>query len=332
MQIKRDHPLPEIILQWRKLNSIVTKTLYPLLAPGQTSGRLFISSVIHTATGRISMHEPNLQNVPRDFEIVIDKKKPGVSTSVSMRLAFVPGRGKVFVSADYCQLELRILAHLAKDSVLCSNLNSSSDVFCTIAATWNQVAESDVTTEQRQWAKQVCYGMIYGMGAKALGEQLEVEEEDAAVFMDSFKNAYPGVKQFLLDTVMQCRKKGYVETLFGRRRYLATICSSNAAVRAQAERQAINSTVQGSAADIAKKGMILIESRLRNGGYTSFKPVASLALHLHDELLYEVHCEHVQEVAHIIRTALENAVSLSVQLPVKMKVGETWGSLQEITL
>ncbi|PNF33561.1 hypothetical protein B7P43_G17150, partial [Cryptotermes secundus] len=231
MKIKQDHPLSGLILQWRKLNALVTKTLYPLLAPGQTSERMFTSSVIHTATGRISMHEPNLQNIPRDFEIVIDETKAEVPISISMRSAFVPGQGKVFVSADYCQLELRLLAHLAKDSILCSVLNSGSDVFRRVSAIWNQISETDVTTEQRQWAKQVCYGMIYGMGAKALGEQLQVEEREAAVFMDSFKNAYPGVKQFLLDTVAHCRKKGYAETLFGRRRYLPTIHSPNAAIR-----------------------------------------------------------------------------------------------------
>ncbi|XP_069676367.1 DNA polymerase theta-like [Periplaneta americana] len=340
LRIKSQHPLPAVILQWRKLNAIVTKTLFPLLTPAQSTARMFTSSVIHTATGRISMHEPNLQNIPRDFDIIIDKTRPEASSkSISMRVAFVPSAGKVFVSADYCQLELRLLAHLAKDDTLCSVLNAGGDVFRKIAASWNFVSESEVTGEQRQWAKQVCYGMIYGMGAKALGEQLEVEEEDAAVFMDTFKNAYPGVKKFLSETVLHCRKEGYIETLFGRRRYLPTIHSSHAAVRAQAERQAVNSTVQGSAADIAKRAMVLVESQLRGAGFSCSnteqtavaQKVASLTLHIHDELLYEVSQNHAIEAAAIIKSALENAVNLSVQLPVKVKVGESWGSLKEIT-
>ncbi|PSN38804.1 hypothetical protein C0J52_07902 [Blattella germanica] len=222
---------------------------------------------------------------------------------------------KVFVSADYSQLELRILAHLAKDSVLSSILNADCDVFRNIAASWNKIDEAQVTNEQRQWAKQVCYGIIYGMGAKALG-----------------------VKKYLLETVELCRREGYVETLLGRRRYLSGIHNPNSAIRAQAERQAVNTTVQGSAADVAKKAMVLVDSQLNSAGFissemgTGNRKEANLVLHIHDELLYEVSRDHLMEAAHIIKEALENAVKLSVKLPVKVKVGESWGSIKEISL
>nr|CAD7579542.1 unnamed protein product [Timema californicum] len=254
-------------------------TVFPLL--NMNAGeRMFGRCLMHTATGRISMHEPNLQNIPRDFDI---SPPEGSDVAVSMRLAFVPSKGNIFVSADYSQLELRLLAHFSGDTVLRSILNSGQDVFTSIAAAWNKIPHTQlanalvvlsstaedreievrisrhskkwktgtvvlkvalelrqshidllrakatvkVTFELRQRAKQICYGMIYGMGARALAEQLEVEESVAVSFMASFNKAYPGVKKFLAETIAKCRRQGYVETLQGRRRYLPAITGSN---------------------------------------------------------------------------------------------------------
>ncbi|XP_063226458.1 DNA polymerase theta-like isoform X2 [Bacillus rossius redtenbacheri] len=333
MRLKGDHPLPGIILQWRKLSSTVTKMVFPLLNTC-VGERMYGCSVTHTATGRISMHEPNLQNIPRDFDI---SSPDGKHIPVSMRLAFVAGEGRSFVSADYSQLELRLLAHFSADPLLCSILNSGHDVFTSIASSWNKIPEAEVLTELRQRAKQICYGMIYGMGTKALAEQMEVDELVAANFVDSFNRAYPGVKQFLQQAVSQCRSAGYVETLRGRRRYLPAISSPNALLRSHAERQAVNSTIQGSAADVAKLAMVRVDGRLREAfpailgqGEDHEQPPARLVLHLHDELLYEVSDAKLREVASIIKTNMEAAVSLSVQLPVKMRAGRSWGSLTDL--
>ncbi|XP_068085196.1 DNA polymerase theta [Anabrus simplex] len=342
-KLKDQHPLPFIILQWRKISAILTKMVFPLLQAG-TSERIFSCCVTHTATGRISMHEPNLQNIPRDFDI---STEDGTLLPVSMRLAFVPKKGRVFVSADYSQLELRLLAHLSGDATLLEILRSGQDVFRSIAASWDKIPESEVTDVLRQRAKQVCYGMVYGIGPKALAEQLDIEEPEAAVFMETFKNAYPGVKKFLQDVVKQCQEKGYIETLFGRRRYLASINHVNPVIRAQAERQAVNSTVQGSAADVAKKGMVLVEANLKaafpNGMIAASNvprlkgakrlraddPIACLVLHVHDELLCEVSSEHLTQVMQIIKSGMEAAADISVPLPVKVKFGPSWGSLRE---
>ncbi|XP_047120493.1 DNA polymerase theta [Schistocerca piceifrons] len=345
LPLKQYHPLPEVILQWRKINTILTKTLYPLLN-SDSAKRIFGCYIPRTATGRISMHEPNMQNIPRDFDV---SGCDGENLSISMRLAFIPKPGNVFLSADYSQLELRILAHLSGDHILLDILNSDKDVFRGIASIWNKIPESEVTDKLRQHAKQVCYGMIYGIGSKALGEQLEVNETQAAEFMETFKRAYPGVRKYVEDTIKKCRAKGYIETLHGRKRFLPAINSPNQIIRAHAERQAVNSTIQGSAADVAKKGMVLVESRLaaslshnpsvvtraqdqRTNKLSVTAPKAELILHLHDELLYEVSKGELQKVAQIVKSGMESAAILSVKLPVKIKTGNSWGSLKDMEI
>jgi len=206
-----------------------------------------------TATGRVTMSEPNLQNIPKDFVIEIasgacENMTPGTtrmtrsrrsvmpssivhlptnSFSVSMRNSFVPFPGGVLVAADYSQLELRIIAHLSGDRKLIDVLNGGGDVFKIIASQWKMVGVDDVTEVQRQQAKQVCYGMIYGIGPQALGEQLGIDENEATVFMESFKAKFTGLRSFLRDAVQVCRQEGYVKTILGRRRYLPAINSTN---------------------------------------------------------------------------------------------------------
>lgn len=378
------HKLPHVLLQWRKLNAAITKVVFPLERAmvehaGLKSKRIYSTCQTFTATGRVSLLEPNVQNVPKDFDIVATKQllekalgseeewsdqsvllSPYVSLlqdsdmvhethSVSLRRAFVAAQGCLIISADYCQLELRILAHLSQDRVLCNLLGpQNKDVFKAVASKWKMKAVDQVTSEERQQAKQICYGILYGIGVKALSEQLCVVEEEASAFMSTFKSTYPGVKKFIDETVLQCRKKGHVVTMGGRRRYLPNINASetgNGFARAAAERQAINSTVQGSAADLVKKAMVNIEHKLEQAfpdnkiplkyrkndlGREYIKEGAHFLLQLHDELIYEVSSDDLIQVAQIIRSSMETACKLRVPTPVKVNIGPSWGELQEM--
>ncbi|XP_044140055.1 DNA polymerase theta isoform X2 [Bufo gargarizans] len=393
-KLKPLHPLPGLILEWKRITNAMTKVVYPLqrekiLCQSLGMERIYPVSQTHTATGRVSFTEPNIQNVPKDFEIemprlvgesppsqaVSTSKQRGVRTLprtlvpveqipqdrgmsffVSMRHAFIPFSGGLIVAADYSQLELRILAHLSRDRRLIHVLNSGSDVFRSIAAEWKMIEPDAVTDSMRQQAKQICYGIIYGMGAKSLGEQMGIGEEDAACYIESFKARYTGIQRFLKETVKNCAARGFVQTILGRRRYLPAIKDANHHARGHAERQAVNTTVQGSAADIVKTATVNIQRQLeqtfpaapKSHGHRLLAPGtgksvrkgnplppsrgAFFILQLHDELLYEAAEDDVIQVAQIIKSKMENAVKLSVTLKVKVKFGPSWGDLQDFDL
>ena len=385
-KIRSLHPLPGIVLEWRRISSTLTKMVFPLFKEAMNhnavgSVRIHPQVHIHTATGRVSLSDPNLQMVPKEFDLgstlpklnldslsvttgadgcellsdsqflAIEVNKQShqsanscsLPSSVCMRNVFVPFPSGVFLAADYSQLELRILAHVSGDVKLRKFLNSDGDVFKMIAGEWLCLLPAEVTDKQRQETKQVCYGMVYGIGAKALGEQLGIIEEDAYQFMETFKSKYPTMKKFLNKTVQECREKGYVTTLLGRKRYLPSIHSTNIHARSQAERQAVNTTIQGSAADLVKTAMVNIDRRLSerfpdsgigldsplDDSGSPWRPTgAYLVLQLHDELLYEVAETNIREVAEIVKHEMENALEMSVRFPVKIKVGPSWGKLE----
>ncbi|XP_060092287.1 DNA polymerase theta [Heteronotia binoei] len=404
-KLKGLHPLPGLILEWRKITNAITKVVFPLqrekrLNPVLGMERIYPVSQSHTATGRVSFREPNIQNVPKDFEIEMptlveesptspekrnrsrflgsrdkkhcilprEPKSPNeespkgrkIPFSVSMRHAFVPFPGGLILAADYSQLELRILAHLCGDRRLLQVLNSDADVFRSIAAEWKRIGPEAVGNELRQQAKQICYGIIYGIGAKSLGEQMGIKDADAARYIESFKARYPGIPKFLKETVEKCSRVGFVQTIVGRRRYLPAIKDPNPYKKAQAERQAVNTAVQGSAADIVKRATVNIQGQLeawssavksyghlensvqrkQTGklGRAERRPMlypsrgGFFILQLHDELLYEVAEDSMIQVAQIVKHEMENAVKLSVKLSVKVKVGPSWGDLQELEL
>ena len=400
-RLKPLHPLPGLIIEWRRVNSALTKVVFPLQKEKCWSTRLNMprihsSSQTHTATGRVSFAEPNLQNVPKDFHInlpttIAESPPPGAwgekasskrgrrgnrrstinvrpessstgvaaNYAVSMRNAFVPFKNGVLFAADYSQLELRLIAHLANDERLRRILNGGGDVFRMIAGELYRVPAESIKKDQRQHAKQVCYGIIYGIGAKALGEQLGLAEEEAALFIDKFTSRYVGVKRYLKETVEQCKVQGYVRTVTGRKRFLPAINSPNPHAYSQAARQAVNTTVQGSAADLVKTAMVNIDKTLAlefptsvvthrhsspdlqsKGEIRGRRPLCSLpppvggyfALQLHDELIFEVSINELRKVAEIVKTEMENAMKLSVVLPVKMKAGPSWGNMAEFEL
>ncbi|KAL3276559.1 hypothetical protein HHI36_011933 [Cryptolaemus montrouzieri] len=318
------HPISDLILLWRKLSCTLSRMLQPLLGIVKDN-RIYGKCIMHTSTGRISMHEPNLQNVAKDFNFINPMTNKEVL--ISCRSIFVPREGCVFLSADYCQLELRMLAHLSKDDLLGKILNSEGDIFKSIAAKWNHITEDLVTDVLRTQTKQICYGIIYGIGSKALGEQLKIEADEAAVFMENFKNTYPGIKTFVENIIISCRSNGFVETLSGRRRHLPLIEDDNPAIKSHAERQAVNSTIQGSAADLVKISMKKIEETFNNCLESKEHPL--LVLHLHDELLFEVQKERLAKIARLVKESMEKSVCLSVPFPVKIKTGNSWASLME---
>jgi len=286
-----------------------------------------------------------VQNINKEFELDFPEQlKKGdtsfVPSSANLRSMFVPYNGAVLVAADYSQLELRLIAHLSKDLNLRAQLNSGGDVFKGIASGWKGCSVEQVTPEQRQQAKQICYGILYGMGEKALAATLGVSENDAGMFMETFKDKFPKLKTYIRNTIKGCKEKGFVETMLLRRRYLPAIHSEISFARAQAERQCVNTTIQGSAADLVKVAMINIDRRLQDD-YEETQRCHSqlvvpgtprgafLVLQMHDELIFEVHKDLLKEVCSMIREEMEGAMKLKVDLPVNIKVGDSWGTMQD---
>ena len=258
--IGRGHTLPALLLEHKRLSHALSSTVAPLLTvarphPALTVPRVYPTAVSHTATGRVSLHEPNLQNIPRDFELVLTeelraaalgrragRRRRGNSSSlalsplalllgppdtaastVSLRHAIIPAEGNLLLSADYSQIELRLLAHLSGDEALCATLRKGGDVFRSLAAELQGCGEPEVTVAQRQEAKQTVYGLIYGMGDRALADLLGVEQAEAGRFTSAFKSRYPGLRGFLVECVRTARAQGVVETMSGRKRKIPDI-------------------------------------------------------------------------------------------------------------
>ncbi|KAG8177561.1 hypothetical protein JTE90_026190 [Oedothorax gibbosus] len=360
------HPLPKAILDWRRLSFSTSKVLMPLLRerkhdPYFGMDRLYSNSYYYTLTGRVNVHSPNLQFVPRNFNIDSGpganedaeqeedyhcKEDDVLQYGISIRNLFIPSKGNILLAADYTQLELRILAHLSNEKKLLASLNSDEDVFKNIAAKWKNIPITAVSGEQRQQAKKICYGMIYGMSANSLAQQLNTTKEEAQDFMETFKKSYPGLNNYFQRVIAECQNKGYVSTLMQRRRYLPMISSHDKAKQAHASRQAINTTIQGSAADIIKAAMIKIEKELQEKFPDTSEPYSSkngqnsktktfrggfLVLQMHDELIYEVSRNDLQLVLGTVKKAMETTTQLTVKLPVQVKFGTSWGNLTELS-
>ncbi|KAL6006246.1 hypothetical protein ACLOJK_040292 [Asimina triloba] len=301
-----------------------------------------------TATGRLSMEEPNLQCVEHtvDFTIQNDKNisssSDAVHHQINARDFFIPTQDNwLLLAADYSQIELRLMAHFSQDSLLIELLSRpDGDVFTMMAARWTGQQESAINARVREQTKRLVYGILYGMGAKTLAEQLECTAEEAAEKIRSFKSSFPGVSAWLHDAVVSCHQNCYIETIKGRKRFLSKIKFGDKKERAKAQRQAVNSICQGSAADIIKIAMINIHSVVANGceahassaawaeKFSNLKGCCRILLQVHDELLLEVDPSFVKLAGLLLKTAMEDAVSLLVPLRVKLMVGRTWGSLE----
>ena len=291
------------------------------------------------ATGRLTMDNPNLQNLPRPLEFNVGATPPAGPTHrrqnwCNMRLGVVAPPGRVLLSADFCQLELRILAHLSKDPVLLERLKDGErDPFECLAAVWLHIhPPAQVTLEDRNKAKKMAYAMIYGMGKAAIARELGMmnpgAENEAAKLVDSFLAALPGVRTWMQGVKAGCRATGQVRTLSGRLRRLGTRGEDQARV----ERQAVNSVCQGSAADVAKLAMVAAVEAVESVSqkHCGGREIARVVLQIHDEFIFEVDAGELGRVACVIRNAMESAVQLAVPLRVRVAVGSSWGDLKEL--
>ncbi|MDG2540193.1 DNA polymerase I [Dyella jiangningensis] len=308
--IADDHPLPRLILDYRglaKLRSTYTDKLAEIVNP--RTGRVHTS--YHqgaVATGRVSSSDPNLQNIPVRTE-----------EGRRIRQAFVAPEGWVVLAADYSQIELRIMAHLSGDEGLLKAFQEGGDVHRATAAEVFGLAPEDVSANQRRAAKAINFGLMYGMSAFGLARQLGVDRGEASDYMARYFSRYPGVHAFMEATRQQAHRDGYVETLFGRRLYLENLTSRNQALRAGAERAAVNAPMQGTAADIIKRAMITVHAWLGQR-----KDDAHMLMQVHDELVFEVRAEAVEEVRAGVIERMSGAAQLSVPLLVEAGVGANW--------
>jgi DNA polymerase-1 len=308
------HPLPGLVLQWRELSKLRSTYVEALpLAVHPSTGRIhttFRQAV--AATGRLSSQDPNLQNIPVRTE-----------EGRRIRRCFVARPGHVFVSCDYSQVELRLLAHYAGHGPLVESFLAGEDIHRRTAGEIFGVMPALVTAEQRRAAKAINFGIIYGMGAWRLANELGIPRGEAARYIEGYFARYPQVREVMDGACARAREKGYAETLFGRRRPVPELDARNPADRAAAERIAINTPIQGSAADIIKRAMLVVDGDLRPGGALAHLG-ATLLLQVHDELLLEVPEAHAETVAHAVGARMAGVAALRVPLVVDHGIGRTW--------
>ncbi|MBN1999877.1 DNA polymerase I [candidate division KSB1 bacterium] len=310
-ELARQHELPAQILDFRqlmKLKSTYVDALPRLVNP--KTGKVHTSyNQTVTATGRLSSSDPNLQNIP-------------IRTTLGrqIRRAFIPSSTDfVLLDADYSQIELRIMAHLSKDETLLASFLHDEDVHRRTAALVFEKEPDEVTSDERRKAKEVNFGIMYGMGAYGLSQRLGITPEEGAAFIESYFANYPGVQEFMLRIVQEARKNGFVTTLLNRRRYLPEIKSDNRRMREFAERTAINTPIQGSAADLIKVAMVNIDQQIKKRNL-----VSKMILQVHDELVFDVHKNELDVMKNLVKKEMEGALELSVPIKADMGMGENW--------
>jgi DNA polymerase-1 len=305
------HEIPAKIMRYRilaKLQSTYVKKLKKLI--DGKSGRVHTSfNQTVTATGRLSSSNPNMQNIPIRTE-----------EGNRIRQAFVPAEGKLFLSADYSQIDLRVLAHYSQDPALLHAFQHGDDIHSRTAGELFSVSPMLLTPEMRRVAKSINFGIVYGMSSFGLSNQLNITRKEAARFIDKYFHLYGGVKDFMETIVEQAREDGYVTTLLHRRRMLPEILVKNKTRREFAERTAINSPIQGTAADIIKLAMIHTEKALQE-----HKLSAVMLLQIHDELVFELPEEELEATRDVVKKAMEGAMQLDVPLVVNFEVGRNLG-------
>ncbi len=304
-------PIIDAILDYRGLRKLLSTYIEPFagyISPRDGRVHTTFNQAL-TSTGRLSSSNPNLQNIPVRTDL-----------GREIRRAFVAGEpGSVMMSADYSQIELRLMAHFSGDEHLVSAFREGLDIHAATAAKIFGVSVEEVTPDQRRVAKTANFGIMYGISAFGLSQRLRCPRQEARKIIDDYFATFPTIRRYIDDTLTAARRDGFVETLFGRRRYIADINSSNATVRSLAERNAVNAPIQGSAADIIKLAMIGVDRRLREEGLKS-----RMVLQIHDELLLEVPADETDRVRGILVGEMENVVKLSVPLTVECNYGKNW--------
>jgi len=327
-QLASRHPLPALLIEHRqiaKLKGTYVDALPKLINPA--TGRIHASfNQAVTATGRLSTSEPNLQNIPIRSEL-----------GRSIRRAFVAGAGRVpgepvgaegpwlLLSADYSQIELRVLAHLSADAELCRAFAEGRDIHAFVAAQVHGVPLEQVTPEMRRMAKTVNFGIIYGLSAYGLASRLGIEQAEAERFIREYFNRYRGVERFIRGVLEAAHRNGWVATLLGRVRRIRGVRAEPAGSLNQSEREAVNTVVQGSAADLIKAAMVRLHRAMKQAGLRS-----RLVLQIHDELLVEMPESEREAVVPMVREAMTGAVQLAVPLKVDLAIGPNWLEMEPI--
>ena len=309
-KLSGEHPIIEKILDYRqltKLNSTYVEGMKPYINPKTKRIHSFFHQTI-TATGRISSTEPNLQNIPTRIEF-----------GKQLRKVFKPAEGRVYIDADYSQIELRVLAHLSEDEHMIEAFKNGEDIHRQAASKVFGIPVEEVTKEQRSSAKAVNFGIVYGISEFGLGQQLGINRNKAKEYIEQYLTEYAGVRNFMKESVQNAKEHGYSETMFGRKREIKELTSSNYMVRQFGERAAMNSPIQGTAADIMKIAMVNLYKELRK---TNFD--VKIVLQVHDELILECKEEDSIEVQKILKNCMESAIKLSIPLQVETEVAKNW--------
>ncbi len=309
-----EHPIIDKLLAYREVEKLRSTYGQSLLASVESDDRIratFNQTVART--GRLSSENPNLHNIPVRSE-----------RGRAFRKAFVPAVGTSFLVADYNQIELRCIAHLANDPGMVSAFTSGEDIHRSVASRVFSVEPSEVDFEQRSKAKMVSYGLAYGMEAYGLGQRLGIPTREAAEILDAFFEGFPAIRDYMDSTVTEARNRGYTETLFGRRRSIPELMSDNRNVRQAGERQAMNAGIQGLAADIFKVALVRLDQRLRDEAMA-----ARVVLQVHDEVILELPAEEKDKSEEVVLEELRNAFKLNVPLEVNLSFGETWADAKD---
>lgn len=309
-KIKLEHPIIDKILEYRqlvKLDSTYVEGMIPYINEKTKRIHTFFHQTV-TATGRLSSTEPNLQNIPTRTEL--GKK---------LRKVFKAEDGKIFVDADYSQVELRILAHISRDENMIEAFNSGEDIHAITASQIFKVPVEEVSKQLRSKAKAVNFGIVYGISEFGLAEQIDIKRNEAKQYIEQYLETYHGIKEFMTNVVEEAKRKGYVSTEFGRRRYIPELNSKNYMIRKFGDRAAMNTPIQGTAADIMKIAMIKVYNELKRRNLKS-----KIVLQIHDELLIETLLEEIEEVKDILKESMENAANLLVPLSVEVEEGKNW--------
>ena len=304
------HPIIPLISEFREYSKLQNTYTRALPKEADKSGRIHTSfNQTITATGRLSSSEPNLQNIPIRTEI-----------GKEIRRGFIAERGYRLISADYSQIELRIIASLAEDKKMIEYFKNGEDIHARTAANINKIELKDVTRQQRTAAKEVNFGVIYGLGHVGLSQRTGISREEAKKFIEAYFELYPQIKKWLAETKEQASKRGYVETLLGRRRYLPDINSGVQLIKAGAERMAVNAPIQGTAADLLKMAMVKIDGEL-----PKISPQSKMLLTVHDELVFEAPEKDVAKVSDFVKKTMENIYKLKVPIEAEVKAARNWG-------
>ena len=309
-KLKNDHPIISMIVDYREISKL--KSTYSDVLPKLISSK---TNKLHTsysqtiaATGRLSSLHPNLQNIP--IRSHYGKK---------IRSAFVSAENHILLSADYSQIELRILAHLSQDKELLNAYQNNLDIHTQTASAIYQVKEDAITDTMRRNAKIINFGVIYGMGAKKLSHEIKISVAEAKQFIQNYFEKYYGIKQFIEDKKNEVRHQGFVSTLTGRKRFLPDISSNNPMIRENAERMAVNTSIQGTASDLIKIAMIRIHNRIKNENQS-----IKMLLQVHDELIFELKKDKVDFYSSIIKEEMQDAMTLDIPIEVNIATGENW--------